>query len=672
VRNRLGLHARPAARFVQTAGRFDALVSVTNATTGKGPENASSLNGVAILGARRGHEIVVRASGPEAAGAVAALKDLADNDFGDIERDEPEVPMPGEPAAAEPGVLRGTAASPGVTVGPAQFLRRPRPQLPDGPAQDPDAEWAALAAALARARADIAKARAAASAGAGEEGAEIFDAHLLFLEDSALLDPARRAIFDDKATAARAWDTAVQSVAGAYGALEDDYQRARAADVLEVGAGVLEHLVGGDATGVSPVGGGVLVAADLAARDAARLDPNLTTGIATAAGGPTSHAAILARGLGVPAVVALGKQLLDVPEETLLVVDGDGGSVLVDPAPDVVADYSARAERIAASRVAAHAAATGPAITRDGVHIEVFANVGSAGDARAAANNGADGIGLLRTEFLFLDRSKPPDEDEQVRAYSEIAAAMHGKPVIARTLDVGGDKPLEYVAVDDEANPFLGRRGIRLMLEHPDLFAGQLRALLRTAADHPIRIMFPMVSTIDEWRAASDLLKQQRAALVDEGYRIPEEVEVGIMVEVPATALLAESFAREVAFFSIGTNDLTQYVMAAERGNQYLAKLADASNPAVLKMIELVMKAATRRGLPVGVCGEMAADTDLLPALVGLGVTELSVAVPSVAMVKESVRAVDANAANGLARQLLGLGSAREVRAQVAEVRPPP
>jgi phosphoenolpyruvate-protein phosphotransferase len=670
VRNRLGLHARPAARFVQTAGRFDALVTVANATTGKGPEKASSLNGVAILGARRGHEIVVRASGPDAAEALASLKDLAEDNFGDVERDEPEVPVPSEPPASEPGVLRGIAASPGITIGPAKLMRRPRPRLPDGPAQDPDAEWAALRTALARTRTDIAKAREAASIGAGEEEAAIFDAHLLFLEDSALLEPARRAIFDDKEPAARAWDSAVHLVAGAYSVLEDDYQRTRAADVLEVGAGVLEHLAGSDAAGVSP-GGGVLVAADLAARDAARLDPDVTTGIATAAGGRTSHGAILARGMGIPAVVALGKQLLDVSEDTVLVVDGDGGVVLVDPAPDVVADYSARSERIAADRRAVRAAASGPAITRDGAHIEVFANVGSVGDARAAADNGADGIGLLRTEFLFLGRSKPPDEDEQVSVYSEIAAAMGGKPVIARTLDVGGDKPLDYLPVDDEANPFLGRRGIRLMLQQPELFAGQLRALLRAAADHPLKIMFPMVSTIDEWRAAGDLLQAQRAALVAEGYRLSDEVEVGIMVEVPAAALLAETFAREVAFFSIGTNDLTQYVMAAERGNQYLAEVADESNPAVLKMIGLVTEAASRRGLPVGVCGEMAADHDLLPALVGLGVTELSVAVPSVAMVKESVRALDASVASGLARQLVGLDSATEVRAQAVEPRTP-
>jgi multiphosphoryl transfer protein len=667
VRNRLGLHARPAARFVQTAGRFDARITVSNATTGTGPESATSLNGVAILGARRGHQIVVRATGGEAAAAIAALEDLARENFGDVEADEAEVPATRADATAEPGVITGIAASPGVAVGPARLFRRRRPRLPDGPAQDPDAEWSALMAAIGRARVDIAGARRAASRGAGEQEAAIFDAHSLYLEDEALLEPARRAIFNEKETAARAWDAAVHSVAGAYETLEDEYQRARAADVLEVGAAVLEHLVEPDESDAVTVDSGILVAADLAARDAVRLDPDITTGIATAAGGPTSHGAILARGLGIPAVVAAGPQLMEITDDMRVVVDGDNGTVLVDPDAEVVADYSDRSARIAADRRAARAAAAEPATTRDGVHIEVMANVGSIADARAAAGAGADGIGLLRTEFLFMDRSEPPDENEQVDVYGEIAAAMDGRPVIVRTLDVGGDKPLEYVDSGREANPFLGRRGIRLMLEEADLFATQLRALLRASSEHEIKIMFPMVSSLEEWRSARDLLERQRADLQAGGRKVAQRVEVGIMVEVPAAALLADLFAQEVAFFSIGTNDLTQYVMAAERGNQYVARLADAVNPAVLKLIRSVTAAAGQRGVPVGVCGEMAADPDAVPALVGLGVSELSVAVPAVATVKQSIRLLDDHSARELAQALVGLESAAAVRTRVGE-----
>jgi multiphosphoryl transfer protein len=668
VTNRLGLHARPAARFVQTAASFDARITVTNATTGSGPESATSLNGVATLGARRGHEIVVRATGPQAAAAIAALEELAAKNFGDADDDGPEVPAAGGEVTAVPGVLRGIGASPGVTVGRARFLRRSRPALPDGPAQDPDAEWAALTSAIGRARIDITAVRKAAAARTGEEDAAIFDAHLLVLEDEALLGPARRAIFDDKEPAARAWDGAVETVAGAYAALEDDYQRARAADVREVGDGVLEHLMGGSEPDPGTVGDGVLVASDLAARDAVRLDPVVTTGIATAGGGPTSHGAILARGLGIPAVVALGPQLMDIPEATHVVVDGDGGSVVVDPDQKVVADYSERSERIAAARLAAHAASAEPATTRDGIRIEVFANVGSIDDARAAAAAGADGIGLLRTEFVFMDRSMPPDEDEQVEVYSEVAAAIEGRPVIVRTLDVGGDKPLEYVGGGDEGNSFLGRRGIRLMLDESEVFASQLRALLRVAAEHPIKIMFPMVSTLDEWRAATDILDRQRAAIGATGGRVPEHVDAGIMVEVPAAALLADVWAREVEFFSIGTNDLTQYVMAAERGNRYVAELADATHPAVLKMIRSVAAAAATRGIPVGVCGELAADPIAVPVLIGLGVTELSVAVPAIATIKQSIRSLDGGSAAELAREVVGLESATAVRALVDEL----
>ncbi|MGH2786593.1 MAG: phosphoenolpyruvate--protein phosphotransferase [Actinomycetota bacterium] len=662
VRNRLGLHARPAARFVQTAGRFDADITVTNETTGKGPESARSLNGVAILGARRGHKIVVRARGPDSDAALAALRELAEDNFGDTDELEadgivPAAVAPGRDAAgAGPGELRGFAASPGVVVGPARPLRAVRPEIPDTPGGEPAGEWAALEAALARARAEIERSRTAATVRAGADRGSIFDAHLLFLEDDALLGPARHAVFDEGMNAARAWDGAVRAMASAYGELEDEYQRARAADVIEVGRQVLEHLVGAGASPEPAVGAGILVAADLAARDAARLDPAVTVGIATAAGGPTSHAAILARGLGIPAVVALGPRVLEIDDGTPLALDGGTGTVLIEPAGDVVAEYSERARRTAAEGEAARRAAEGPAITRDGVHVEVYANIGSVADAGVAAAAGADGIGLLRTEFLFMDRTEPPDEDEQAAAYAAIAEAMGGRPVIVRTLDVGGDKPLDYIPAADEANPFLGVRGIRLALVRKDLFTAQMRAIVRAAAAHPIKVMFPMVSSPAEWRDAVRILEEQRSALARAGHPVPERVDAGIMVEVPAAGLLADEFAKEVSFFSVGTNDLSQYVFAAERGNPSVAHLADATQPALLRMIRMVTDAAAPHKIPVGVCGELAGDVAAVPLLVGLGVTELSVAPPAVAAVKQAVRLLDMNAATEAAdRAMRGL-----------------
>jgi phosphoenolpyruvate-protein phosphotransferase len=362
-------------------------------------------------------------------------------------------------------------------------------------------------------------------------------------------------------------------------------------------------------------------------------------GLAIARGGATSHAAILARALGIPAVVGLGESVLSVPEGTLLVVDGEAGTVEVDPAEDVVAarrqDQAALEER----RARARARAREPARLRDGETIEVAANVGSVGEAGRAVELGADGVGLLRTEFLFLDRDDEPSEEEQRAVYEEIAAALDGRPVIIRTLDAGADKPLPFLAQAPEDNPFLGVRGIRLGLQHPDLLRTQLRAIAAVAAKHPVKVMFPMVATLDEYR--------QARALID------ADIEVGVMLEVPAVALQADAFAREVDFFSVGTNDLTQYTMAAERGNEALAPLLAGPQTPVLKLIETAVEAANAHGRWVGVCGELAGDPAAAVVLAGLGVRELSMAASRIPEVKDALRAVSPQEARDAATQAL-------------------
>jgi phosphoenolpyruvate-protein phosphotransferase/dihydroxyacetone kinase phosphotransfer subunit len=666
VPNRLGLHARPAARFVAMAAGFDADVSVFNETTGRGPANARSLTAVAALGARQGHELRLRAAGPQAGAALAALAELADGGFGDAE--EAQGAAVGQPPAAtstaiealEPGsVLTGLAASSGVAVGAARRLVQRPTMVPDRPADDPDVEWSRLARARAAARSDIERTRAGVAAAAGEQEAAIFDAHLLLLDDEALVEAARRAIYNERQNAAKAWHEAGERAADEWGALDDAYLRERAADVRDVAARVVDQLAGG-VPAMALEGAGIVVAAELTPGQAASLDRGLVRGIATAHGTATSHAAILARGLGIPAVVGLGESLLAVPPGTLLLLDGDAGRIQVDPPEGAVTQAEARREAAAERAREARARAAAPAATRDGQAIEVAANVGVPADAVEAVALGADGVGLLRTEFLFLGRDQLPDEEEQLAVYREIAAALDGRPLVARTLDVGADKPLPGIPQESEENPFLGRRGIRLALAEPELLRVQLRALLRAAAEHPIKIMFPMVTALAEFRAARAVAEE-----LQEELGAAERVELGVMVEVPAVALSAEIFAREVDFFSIGTNDLAQYTMAAERGNERVAHLADGPLPQVLRLIEGVTRAAADHGRWVGVCGELAGDPVAAALFAGLGVTELSMAPPRIPEIKDTIRGLELATARTLAQRAIALESADEVRALV-------
>jgi phosphoenolpyruvate-protein phosphotransferase len=401
-----------------------------------------------------------------------------------------------------------------------------------------------------------------------------------------------------------------------------------------------------------------VIAGELTPGEAAALEPELALGIATARGAATAHAAILARALGLPAAVGLGAEAVAIPEGTSLLLDGDAGTLQVEPPAEIVREAEERGERAAARRAAARERAHEPARTRDGARVEVFANLGKPAEAAEAVELGAEGVGLLRTEFLFLDRPTLPDEDEQAATLAEIARALEGRPLVVRTLDAGADKPLPAVPMAPEANPFLGMRGLRLGLARPELLGAQLRAILRVRAEHPVKLMFPMVATLGEVLAARELLEQARAAT-----GVGEPLETGIMVEVPAAALLAGRLAPHVDFFSIGTNDLTQYAMAAERGNELLAELLAGPQPAVLRLIEATVEAAAKHGRWVGVCGELAGDPAAAVLLAGLGVTELSMAPSLIPEAKEALRAVELGAARAAAAAALEADSADAARA---------
>jgi phosphoenolpyruvate-protein phosphotransferase/dihydroxyacetone kinase phosphotransfer subunit len=610
-----GLHARPAARLVSGLAGFDADVSLRNLTTAAGPAPARSLTRVAALGALRGHQVELRAVGPEAGAAAAFARDLAARDFDDV--DAPPPP----PAVSGAGPL---AASPGVVVGPAWRLAdRPPPAAPESTG-DPAADRAALATAIERVRDELHRTRDAATRSAGDAEAAIFDAHLLLLDDLAV-----------SADSASTWSDTVAAAARELEAVEDDYMAARAADIRAVGDQVLRALAGEPIE--SMAGDGILVAADLTPAQAAALDSDRTTGVVLAHSSPTAHAAILARARGIPLVVAAGAPVLDIPAGTTVAMDGGAGVLAVDPDPETRQRFADRAEAERARRDEARARAHEAATTRDGTTVTVAANVASVDEAEAAAAAGAEAAGLVRTEFLFVGRTSAPDVEEQEAAYLALADAMGGRRLTIRTLDVGGDKPLSYVPMPPEANPFLGLRGIRLALARPELLRDQLAAIVRTAHQTPVSVMFPMVTTADEVAAARGLLTD---AIDREGKGQPAGLEVGIMIEVPAAALTAPTLAPDVDFFSIGTNDLTQYALAAERGNEAVANLVDPMHPAVLRLIEATCAGAGER-VTVAVCGEMASDPQAVPTLLRLGVRELSVAAPAVPLTKEAVRSTD-------------------------------
>jgi phosphocarrier protein FPr len=676
VRNAIGLHARPAARFVETVRRFDADVRVAKSPNGQ-PVKATSLTNVVALGARFGDSLMVKASGPQADDALLALAQLADEGFGDgISAAAPAAAPtatafngPGSPANEPRGeifaptageVLSGVPASAGLAVGPVHHLHGGTGPPPDRVADDPQRERERLEQGIAAARVAIERDREVVAARAGKAEAAIFDAHRMLLDDEALLEPAQRAI-EAGANAERAFYDAAQEVAERYRALDEPLLRERATDVLDVGRRVVGALTGELDRGAAE---GIVLAGELTPADAAALDPARVTGIATAHGTATAHAAILARALALPAVVGLGDAILQIPDGMTVLIDGEAGTLLLDPPADVQRDAAERRERADQRRADARTRAHELGATRDGTRIEVFANLGSAAEASKAVELGAEGVGLLRTEFLFLDRPELPGEEEQAETLREIATALDGRPLVVRTLDAGADKPLPALPMPPEANPFLGVRGIRLGLAQPEVLATQLRAILRVAADgYPIKVMLPMVATLDEIDRAREALEQARS---DTGVDAP--IEFGIMVEIPAAAVTAERLAPHVDFFSLGTNDLTQYTMAAERGDERLAPLLTGTQPAVLRLVKDTVAGADAHGRWVGVCGELAGDPAAAVLFAGLGVTELSMAPALVPDVKAALRGVDIGQARAAAHRALEVDSAAAARALGAEL----
>ena len=661
VADPLGLHARPAARFIRAARLFQAAATIENLTAGTGPAPAGSIQGVLGLGARRGDRLRLRARGTDAREAVAALAALIEEAHG-----EPAPPVPGPqpvaPATTAPGRLTGLPAAGGVAIGPLLHLVPAPVEIAPRAAGDPVAEWQRLLAALRAAQEETRALYGWAKAHAGESEAGIFEAQALFLEDPLLLDTAGRQVREGRATAEAAWDTATRQCAASLAALDDPYLRARAADVTDVAARVLRRLTGCGSALPVPREPSILAARDLAPSEVKQLDPARVVGLCLEAASASAHSVILARAMGFPVVVGLGPGISAVPEGTTVALDGERGTVWVAPGAAEVDKLASRRAVWLAARQEARAARHAPAATRDGRAIRVYANINSVAGAEEALECGAQGVGVLRTEFLFLNRTAAPDEEEQFVAYRAIAEILGARPLVIRTLDIGGDKSLPYIDTAGESNPFLGFRGIRLTLGRRDLLRTQLRAILRAGAGYRVEVLLPMISSLDEVRQARTALEEAAVELAREGAAFATGVPLGVMIEVPAAAAIAGQLAREAAFFSIGTNDLVQYVMAADRTNPRVAGLADPFQPAVLRTVHQTIQAGRRAGIGVTLCGEFAADPLATALLIGLGLEEFSVSAPLIPDLKRAIAAVAVPAAEDLARRVLELESPGAVR----------
>jgi phosphocarrier protein FPr/phosphocarrier protein len=637
-----GLHARPAGLIATEARRWNAHVTVR---LGDHCADAASAVGLMTLGVAAGDEIVLAAQGPDAQAAVAALAEAVAR----INAAPAPTPLaavaPSATPRSAPGMIGGVRAAPGLAAGPAWRLK-----LAEAPVGETPAGAAALEHALGAARRDL----QARMPHLGPEARAVTAAHLALLEDPELLGPARQGIAEGL-SAGLAWQRAAQAQAAAVAQLADPRLAERAADLKDLEQRVLWALAGRRPEPPVPPAGAILIAEDLLPSDLAGLENAGLAGLCTARGGPTSHVAVLAAAMDIPAIVAAGSDVLEVAEGTSVVLDADAGVLETQASAARLEAVRAELAVRAAAKAAALKAAAEPARTADGARIEVFANVGSLADAQSAARNGAEGCGLLRTEFLFLDRATAPDEDEQASAYQAIAAALAPAPVIVRTLDVGGDKPAPYLDLAAEENPALGVRGVRVSLQRPQLLSAQLRAILRVEPAGQCRIMLPMVASLAEIEAVRARLAEAAAAL---GRPLPP---LGVMIETPAAAATTDLIAPHVDFVSIGTNDLAQYVLAMDRGNPALAAAVDALHPAVLRLIRMAAEGAA--GLPVGVCGGLASDPAAVPILIGLGVTELSVTPARVAATKAELRALDLSACRELAERACTQGSAAAVRA---------
>ncbi|MGY3703372.1 phosphoenolpyruvate--protein phosphotransferase [Vagococcus martis] len=566
--------------------------------------------------------------------------------------------------------LKGIAVSDGIAVAKAYLLVEPDLSFEKRSVENVEAEAARLSDALSQSTKDLQAIRDKAVKTLGEEEAQVFDAHLMVLSDPELISAIEGNIKDNKVNAESALKEVTDMFIGMFEAMEDNpYMQERAADIRDVTKRVMSHLLGVKLPDLTMIDEEVIIVAeDLTPSDTAQLDRNFVRAFVTNIGGRTSHSAIMARSLEIPAVVGTKEITEHVVEGDVLAVDGSEGDVIVNPTEAQVADFKAKEKAFNELKAEWDKLKHAKTVTADGKHLELAGNIGTPKDLDGVLSHGGEAVGLYRTEFLYMDSPDFPTEDEQFEAYKAVLEGMNGKPVVVRTMDIGGDKELPYLKFPEEMNPFLGYRAIRICLAEDQMFRTQLRALLRASVYGNLRIMFPMIATLAEFREAKALLEEEKAKLIAEGVEVSEDIQVGIMIEIPAAAVIADRFAKEVDFFSIGTNDLIQYTMAADRMNERVSYLYQPYNPAILRLIKNVIDSAHAEGKWAGMCGEMAGDQTAVPLLVGLGLDEFSMSATSILRTRSLMSRLDSKKMAELAEKAITeCDTADEVVALVEE-----
>ncbi|NBK48086.1 phosphoenolpyruvate--protein phosphotransferase [Staphylococcus delphini] len=559
-------------------------------------------------------------------------------------------------------IIKGIAASDGVAIAKAYLLVEPDLSFSNEKTDNPEAEVQKFNEALNNSKIELTKIRNHAEEQLGADKAAIFDAHLLVLDDPELIQPIEEKIKNESASAPQALTEVTQNFITIFESMDNEYMKERAADIRDVAKRVLAHILGVELPNPSIIDESVIIVAhDLTPSDTAQLNKQYVQGFVTNIGGRTSHSAIMSRSLEIPAVVGTKSISESVQQGDMVIVDGLTGDVIVNPSDDEIKAYQHKRESFFADREALKQLRDEPSKTLDGHEVELAANIGTPNDLEGVHNNGAEGIGLYRTEFLYMGRDNMPTEDEQFEAYKKVLESMEGKRVVVRTLDIGGDKELPYLNLPEEMNPFLGYRAIRLCLDQPEIFRPQLRALLRASAYGKLNIMFPMVATIQEFRDAKALLLEEKENLKREGVEVSDDIELGIMVEIPSTAALADVFAKEVDFFSIGTNDLIQYTMAADRMSERVSYLYQPYNPSILRLIKQVIDASHQEGKWTGMCGEMAGDETAIPLLIGLGLDEFSMSATSILKARRQIKDLSRTEMVQLADRALNCATVDEV-----------
>ncbi|UAL46099.1 phosphoenolpyruvate--protein phosphotransferase [Sutcliffiella horikoshii] len=558
--------------------------------------------------------------------------------------------------------IQGIPASSGIAIAKAYRLENPELSVEKKTIDNAQTEVERFEKAVEISKTELEKIKEHAHKELGADKAEIFSAHLLVLSDPELLNPIKDKIKSDSVNAEYALDETAGMFINMFEQMDNEYMKERAADIRDVTKRVLAHLLGVTVSNPALISEEVIIIAeDLTPSDTAQLNRQYVKAFTTDIGGRTSHSAIMARSMEIPAVVGTKNVMETIQNDAMVIIDGLDGVVIVDPTEEEIATYKEKQEKYEEQKKEWAKLVNEKSLSSDGQEVELAANIGTPKDVKGVLANGGEGVGLYRTEFLYMGRTELPTEDEQYKAYKEVLESMEGKPVVVRTLDIGGDKELPYLNLPKEMNPFLGFRAIRLCLEEQDIFRTQLRALLRASSYGNLKIMFPMIATLDEFRQAKAILMEEKEELVKNGTTVNENIEIGIMVEIPSTAVMADIFAKEVDFFSIGTNDLIQYTMAADRMNEQVSYLYQPYNPAILRLVDNVIQAAHKNGKWAGMCGEMAGDPIAIPILLGLGLDEFSMSATSILPARSQLRGISKEEAASYREEILSMSTAEEV-----------